>query len=161
MKDATTETDQIKISIVPFATQVRLDAATYKDEPWMRYDLTRQVGCDQWGNNCETMSKAKWTAAGQGCVADRDQRLRRHRWRESSTATRSAIPPTGARSRRSRPILPLTADWNALNAKVDAMTPVGNTNVTIGAVWGMATLSSAAPFSQARPPTDTAPERST
>ena len=51
MKDAAIETDQIRVSIVPFDTQVRI-ARSFKDEPWMRYGLTRQVNCrDEWKNN--------------------------------------------------------------------------------------------------------------
>ena len=51
-------------------------------------------------------------------------------------------------------ILPLTSDWTALEERIDDMTPVGNTNVTIGAVWGWATLSPGAPFTEAKPATE-------
>ena len=33
-----------------------------------------------------------------------------------------------------------------LNAKIDAMTPAGNTNVTIGLTWGFQVLSPNEPF---------------
>lgn len=147
MKEATTETDQIKISIVPFNTQVKLVAATYKDAPWIRFGMKRSCG---W--NCtETMDKAKWTAAGQGCITDRDK--------DYDTTDGEAVIDTNAKRYPAdwcdqsslATILPLTADWTALNNKVDSMTPVGNTNVTIGAVWGMATLSSALPLNEAKP----------
>ena len=49
------------------------------------------------------------------------------------------------------PILPLTSDWTALTNAINAMTPVGNTNVTIGATWGMATLTPGVPFTGGRP----------
>ena len=41
--------------------------------------------------------------------------------------------------------MPLSYDWTALNAKIDAMTPGGNTNQTIGLQWGFQSLT-AAPF---------------
>ena len=47
-------------------------------------------------------------------------------------------------------MMPLTNDWTALNAKIDAMTPTGNTNVTIGLAWGLQTLSPNAPFNAPR-----------
>lgn len=149
MKEATTETDQIKISIVPFATQVKLEAATYKDEPWLRFNLNRN--CDRWGNNCDTMSKAKWTAAGEGCVADRDQDYDTTDG-EVINSDPKRYPAFWCANTSLATILPLTANWDKLNAKVDSMTPVGNTNVTIGAAWGMATLSFALPFAEARQP---------
>ena len=34
----------------------------------------------------------------------------------------------------------LTYDWTALNAKVDAMVPAGNTNQAIGLAWGWQSL---------------------
>ncbi|MFY8151194.1 MAG: VWA domain-containing protein, partial [Hyphomicrobiales bacterium] len=49
------------------------------------------------------------------------------------------------------PILPLTSDWTALTNAINSMTPVGNTNVTIGANWGMATLTPGVPFTEAKP----------
>ena len=41
--------------------------------------------------------------------------------------------------------MPLSYDWTALNAKIDAMTPGGMTNQTIGLQWGFQSLT-AAPF---------------
>jgi Flp pilus assembly protein TadG len=51
-------------------------------------------------------------------------------------------------------LLPLTYDWNALNSKVDALQPVGNTNVTIGLTWAFHALTPSAPLSTALPPAD-------
>jgi Mg-chelatase subunit ChlD len=48
-------------------------------------------------------------------------------------------------------MMPLSEDWTALNSKVDAMTPTGNTNVTIGLAMGFQLLSPNEPF-QAPPP---------
>ena len=43
-------------------------------------------------------------------------------------------------------MMPLSTNWTALNAKIDAMTPNGNTNVTIGMQMAWQTLTPAAPF---------------
>ena len=43
-------------------------------------------------------------------------------------------------------MMALSTDWTALNAKIDAMTPTGNTNVTIGMQMAWQTLTPAAPF---------------
>ncbi len=43
-------------------------------------------------------------------------------------------------------MMTLGTDWTALHSKIDAMTPTGTTNVTIGLQMGWQTLTPAAPF---------------
>lgn len=146
MKDAATEPDQIKISIVPFSTRVLLETSN-KNASWLRWTQT-QTTCNRWNCTTTTISKSSW----EGCVADRDQSYDVSDGDGGGTnATKYPAdfcdqysPSTQAK------ILPLTSDWTALTNRVNAMTPVGATNVTIGAIWGMATLSSAAPFTEAQ-----------
>jgi hypothetical protein len=52
-------------------------------------------------------------------------------------------------------MMSLSYDWTALNSKIDAMQPSGNTNTTIGLAWGWQTLSNVGPFNNAAP---TAPD---
>jgi von Willebrand factor type A domain len=42
--------------------------------------------------------------------------------------------------------MPMSYDWTALNAKIDAMTPAGNTNQAIGLAWGWQLLTQTAPL---------------
>jgi hypothetical protein len=51
-------------------------------------------------------------------------------------------------------MIPLSTDWTTLHSKVDAMTPAGNTNVTIGMAWAWQTLSPVAPMNAPEPATD-------
>lgn len=51
-------------------------------------------------------------------------------------------------------MMPLSEDWTALNAKIDQMTPTGNTNVTIGLAWGFQLISPVAPFNAPAPAND-------
>jgi Flp pilus assembly protein TadG len=149
MKDATTETDQIKISVVPFATQVKI-GTLFKDEPWLRWDQAKTTcTTDRWGNRTCTavpISKATWT----GCVSDRDK-PNDVKDNEPVQANATLYPADFCAQSTLAPILPLTADWEALKTAINGMTPVGNTNVTIGANWGMATLTPGVPFTGARP----------
>lgn len=149
MKDASLDPDQIKISIVPFNTQVRIDRGL-KDEQWIRYGMTRKINCNSSGKNCttETLTKSVW-AQSHGCIADRDQNYDVTD-AGSYAASAQQYPATWCSQTSLAEILPLTSNWATLNARVDTMTPVGNTNVTIGAVWGWATLSPPAPFMEAK-----------
>ncbi|PTM41421.1 pilus assembly protein [Bosea sp. 124] len=148
MKDATTETDQIKVSIVPFATQVKI-ATSFKNEAWLRFDQTKTTCTTNKGKQtCTTTAITKSTWAG--CVSDRDQ-PNDVKDNESVLAYATLYPADFCAQSTLAPILPLTADWAALKTAINGMTPVGNTNVTIGATWGMATLTPGVPFTQARP----------
>jgi hypothetical protein len=44
-------------------------------------------------------------------------------------------------------LLPLTDDWQALHDKITSMTPVGNTNTTIGLAWAWQALTAGEPMS--------------
>ncbi|MET3890635.1 Flp pilus assembly protein TadG [Bosea sp. OAE506] len=143
MKDASTATDQIRISVVPFATQVRLPTS-YKDAPWLRYDQTRTIGSGR-SRTTETITKATW----QGCISDRDKPNDVSDANAVAGVNATLYPADFCAQSTLTPMRPLTSDWTALESTVNAMTPVGNTNVTIGAAWGMASLSQGAPLPEA------------
>src|SRR5882757_5834891 len=79
-----------------------------------------------------------------GCVTDRGQD-----YDTTNTAPSASIQATlfPAEQYHDCPVelMPLSYDWTALNTKIDAMTPGGNTNQTIGLQWGFQSLT-AAPF---------------
>lgn len=181
MKDAAITPDQIRVSIVPFNTQVRL-ARSLKDESWLRYGVTRSVTCDKGMKNCQyynpiggysvgvsdttnlvctnsgrnctdTLTKAAWATTSQGCVVDRDQNYDTTDGGSYSASTQQ-YPAFWCLQSSLAEVMPLSSDWTALAARIDTMTPTGNTNVTIGAVWGWATLTQSAPFTEAKPATE-------
>lgn len=127
-----TRPDAVRIGIVPFDTQVRI-GTTYKNESWLTYSGS--------GTNASS-----WT----GCVIDRDQS---HDVADTTPTT--AVPATLFPARNCTKttlaaIMPLTTDWTALKTRIDAMQPTGNTNVTIGLVWGLHMLTQSQPLTQAR-----------
>lgn len=134
MKQASQEKDQIRIAIVPFATQVRIDKGN-KEAEWLRFGVK------------PTVSKPDW----QGCITDRDAP------NDVSDAGAGSDPATRYPAVQCKPgeaglatIAPLTDNWDRLKAVVNAMTPGGNTNIPIGVSWGMAALSPGAPFTGAK-----------
>lgn len=158
MQNATQETDQIRISIVPFATQVRIDRS-FQNEQWMRYGATRQTNCKnvfnwstgKYETQCttETMTKSIWAQSTEGCIQDRDKNYDTTD-DYSFASIAQQYPAYWCAVSSLAQVMPLTSNWSALNARIDAMTPTGNTNVTIGAVWGWATLSPNAPFTEGK-----------
>ena len=118
---------QVKVAIVPFDVNVRVPTS-YKTASWFK---------TEWWVN--------WF--WQGCLTDRDQNY------DVSDATVTSAAATKYRpalcsSDNLLAIQPLTTNFTTLYGKVDAMTPSGNTNITIGVSWGQTVLSSQAPYSE-------------
>jgi Flp pilus assembly protein TadG len=80
-----------------------------------------------------------------GCVTDRDQN-----YDIQSTAPVTSNPSTlfVAEQYNACPVqlMPLSYDWTALKAKIDTMTPNGNTNQAIGLAWGWLSLNQTSPL---------------
>jgi Flp pilus assembly protein TadG len=140
LKKAAGSPGDVKVAIIPFDTTVNI-GTSYKDQPWF------DVSCSALGSppGC---NNSNWKNYWEGCVRDRTYPNDTTDAVPSSADTRFPIYDCGSLTK----ILPLTSDWTALNAKVDAMIPNGNTNVTIGLAWGWHALTSNAPLSEAAAP---------
>lgn len=152
MKDATQQTDQIRISIVPFSTRVILDTSL-KNSSWLRWDQQQTTCSNYWPYSCTTttISKSNW----QGCVTDRDKSY--DVADDTPSGSNAMMYPADfcdmySPSSQAK-VLGLTSNWTTLNNQINSMQPTGATNITIGAVWGMATLSPSDPFTEAKPAT--------
>src|SRR5262245_25326505 len=90
-----------------------------------------------------------WT----GCLTDRDQD-----YDISNTAPSAAIQATQFVAHQytncSVTMMSLSYDWTALAAKIDSLTPNGNTNVTIGLALAFQTLTVSSPFNAQTPSAD-------
>jgi len=156
LKSAAHKPEDVYVSIVPFSKDVNFGPANY-NQTWLRWDLWDAVNgtCSDTRyhsqSNCVSHSKV-WTPANHntwnGCVTDRDQNYDTTNAAPVSGAT---LYPAEQYSSCSVPLVQLSNDWTALNAKVDAMQPVGNTNQAIGLQVGWQTLT-ASPFTV--PPVD-------
>src|SRR3954452_22207735 len=119
----------IKVSIVPFDTNVRLDANAYRYASWLRFD--------------HPTDRANW----KGYVADRDQPYDTGALAASAAA--SLYPASTSSDTDLARVLPLTSvrtGYDALKGRVAEMQPKGCTNITIGASWGLATLQNQDPM---------------
>ena len=156
LKNAAVNDGDVYISIVPFSKDVNVGSGNYQAS-WLRWDLWDAVNgsCskDWYNDQASCVSHGKtWTPDNHntwnGCVTDRDQNFDTTNDAPVAGAT---LYPAEQYSQCSVPLMGLTYDWTALNAKIDAMQPVGNTNQAIGLQMGWQTLT-AAPFTI--PPTD-------
>ncbi|MBN8936614.1 MAG: VWA domain-containing protein [Rhizobiales bacterium] len=161
LQNAAKKPDDIKVAIVPFSTDVNAGTenagASWID--WTEWEAANGTCSNDNYNSksrCERNGKT-WTpnahSTWNGCVYDRDQNND-----VTNAATVPGSPATLFRAHQasSCPVsmMPLSTDWTALNTKIDAMTPTGNTNVTIGLAWGFQALSPVEPFNAPAPETD-------
>jgi Flp pilus assembly protein TadG len=137
LKTAAKKTGDVKVAIIPFDVTVK-PGTSYKDEFWIDF-----------GQN--SISKNSW----EGCVQDRDKTNGINNNTKDTTPVdtddHTWFPAVQCGSLVT--MMPLTdvfeqAGFDALNGKVDAMTPAGNTNTTIGLVWGWHALTSNLPLTQ-------------
>jgi Flp pilus assembly protein TadG len=161
LKKAEKVPGDIKVSIVPFSVDVNVGTnnvdANWID--WSDWDAKNGTCSKSEYNNLNSCVSANgvWTpkphSVWNGCVMDRDQN---NDVLNAATAAGSPAVKYRAHQATACPtaMMPLSYDWTALNSKIDAMTPSGNTNVTIGLQVGWQTLSPVAPFNAPPPATD-------
>jgi Flp pilus assembly protein TadG len=125
----------IKVSIVPFDTSVRVDEAVYRNQSWLAFNDNASSAFDD--IRPRMASQGGWN----GCLADRNTGYDTNDRRAQTALPESLHPAIRCANTNLARIRPLTDDWNALTTTVNAMQPSGCTNVTIGARFGMATLS--------------------
>jgi Flp pilus assembly protein TadG len=160
LKNAEKTPGDVKISIIPFAVDVNVGTANVGAD-WIDWtDWEAKNGTCSNNNyhsksSCESHS-ATWTPADHstwnGCVNDRDQNND-----AMNTATSSGVSTKYRADQAtacSTSMMTLSNDWTALNSKVDAMTPTGNTNVTIGLQMAWQTISPVNPFNAPAPAPD-------
>jgi Flp pilus assembly protein TadG len=117
----------VKVAIVPFDVNVRIPTS-YKTASWFTVNWLLSLF---------------W----QGCVTDRTQP---YDVSDAAVTSSSSTKYPGAlcNSNSLQTIQPLTDNFTTLRSKVTAMTPAGNTNITIGLSWGLALLSNQVPFTE-------------
>jgi Flp pilus assembly protein TadG len=161
LQNAAKKPDDIKVGIVPFATDVNV-GTTNKNAAWIRWDEWQEVNgsCSRsqytTKTSCENANRT-WTPDSKndwnGCVWDRDQS-----YDVNNSAASVNLKPTlySAHQAANCPVsmMTLSSDWSALNTKIDTMNPTGNTNVTIGLQVAFQMLSQVAPFNAEAPKND-------
>lgn len=143
----------IQVSIVPFAVDVNVGTgnvgANWVDwTDWNNHNGT--CSRDKWHNSSDCLADGKvWTPANHstwnGCVNDRDQN---NDVLNTNPVAGSVATMYRAHQAAACPaaVMPLSSNWTTLNSRIDAMTPTGSTNVTIGLQMAWQTLSTGAPF---------------
>jgi Flp pilus assembly protein TadG len=151
LQNAAKNPGDVKVSLVPFNTMVKI-GTSYKTESWMRWNL-------------EEDKTKKTSGTWAGCVIDRDKT---GDYDVTDAAPNTSVPgslftpakttqPNGSSCNDLAQMMPLNYDWTTLTSRVNAMTPTGYTNVTIGLMWAWHSLSTAAPLTEGGVSTEEVP----
>jgi Flp pilus assembly protein TadG len=150
LQNAAVNNGDVYVSIIPFSKDVNAGPSNYSQSwidwtDWDEVNGTCSNNTYHTKTNCQSHGKT-WTPKNHntwnGCVTDRDQN---YDTMNTAPSTGSTKFPAEQYASCPVPVMGLSYDWTALNAKIDTMTPAGNTNQAIGLQWGWQSLT-AAPF---------------
>jgi Flp pilus assembly protein TadG len=147
LKKAAQADGDVYVSIIPFSKDVNAGASNYNATwiDWTDWDAANGT-CSKSGytskSSCQSHS-GTWTPKNHntwnGCVTDRDQNYDTM----NTSPTAGAKFPAEQYSSCPVELMGLSYDWTTLNAKIDAMSPAGNTNQAIGLAWAWQSLTNA------------------
>lgn len=153
LKASAKKQGDVKVSIIPFNTDVNVGTANVLATwlKWGDWDDANQT-CSGGGKGkkkqvCVPKLHTAWT----GCVMDRDQNNDVRDTTPTLLQDSTKFPAKQCEGGLTQ-LMPLSYDWTALNNKIDAMQPDGNTNVTIGLAWAWHSLTSSLPLTEAAAP---------
>jgi Flp pilus assembly protein TadG len=141
----------VYVSIIPFSKDVNVGPANY-EAPWIDWTEWDQKNGTCSKSTYKTKSTCNsnggiWTPkphnTWNGCVTDRNQN---YDTLNSAPIAGGTLFPAEQYSYCPTPLMPLSYDWTALHGKVDALAPAGNTNQSIGLVWGWQSLTGGPPL---------------
>jgi Flp pilus assembly protein TadG len=147
LRNAAVNDGDVYVSIIPFGKDVNAGASNYNATwiDWTDWDAANGTCSDSsYHSKSSCLSHGKvWTPKNHntwnGCVTDRDQN-----YDTLNTAPGvGALFPAEQYSSCPAQLMGLSYDWTALNNKIDAMVPAGNTNQAIGLAWGWQSLTAA------------------
>jgi Flp pilus assembly protein TadG len=138
---------ELAFAVVPFATQVRLPTS-YSTASWIDF----RTGQPNPIHNADT---ATW----DGCLMDRDKPFNTKKDRPTTGSKTEAYPAQNCRTSGLQIIQPLSTSLAATRAKIDSLTPAGNTNTIIGMAWGYNVLTPGNPLSDGAAPASRKPTR--
>ena len=138
LQNAAKNPNDVQVAIVPFTTDVNVGTGN-KHADWLKwsYSAPNQFGA----MTTVTVDPSSWS----GCVTDRDQNYDVQNAKPTGSVD-TQFPADNPLFGCPPQIVPLGNDWTALNNMIDQMKPLGETNLTMGLVWGWQALSSGNPL---------------
>lgn len=147
LQSAAKNPGDVQVAIIPFTTDVNVGASNLNSSliDWSNWSpngsIENGLDCSKKSSKCGSSNHSAWN----GCVMDRTQP-----YDTTNTTPVSGTVATEFPADQSAwcpvSMMPLSYDWTALNNKIDAMVANGDTNQTVGLVWGWQALTQGAPL---------------
>jgi Flp pilus assembly protein TadG/uncharacterized protein YegL len=166
LKKAAKQAGDVKISIIPFDTTVKI-GTIFKNDTWVDWTeafgtCNKTLSSPKTKTRCLAITGGAWTQDNNknnwnGCVIDRNQdNDTQDTTPDSTMATKFPATKECTGSGGLAQALPLTdiygSGYTTLSNKINAMQPNGNTNVTIGLEWAWHSLTSNLPWTEGSDP---------
>ena len=152
LQNAATHPGDIEVAIIPFTTDVNVGHSNVTG-PSLKWSYTALNG--SFGNTTTgtvTVSNSGWS----GCVTDRDQNYDVQNTGPNASDVTTLYPANNPWLGCPPEIMTLGHSWTPMNNLIDQMQPLGETNLTIGLVWGWQALTPGSPLNAPASSADTA-----
>jgi Flp pilus assembly protein TadG len=156
LKSSATTAADVYVSIIPFTRDVNIGSSNYSQSYIDWTDWNANNGTCAGGGSTQSSCSGTWTPASQstwnGCVTDRGTDAGPSSGAYDTNVLTPSISTSGTLFTAEQyaycpaQMIPLTNNWNALNAEVQTLSPNGNTNQTIGFVHGWMSLVGGGPY---------------
>ena len=162
LQNAAQNPGDVQVAIIPFTTDVNVGTNNL-NATWLKwsYSMTAtNTSCigglcmngSTWqyvgsGGGTLTESKTGWT----GCVSDRDQNYDAQITTPDPLTVATLFPANTPLFGCPAQMMPLGYNWAAMNTLIDSMVADGETNLTMGLVWGWQALTAGAPLNPPAP----------
>jgi Flp pilus assembly protein TadG len=142
LQNAATHPGDIEVAIIPFTTDVNVGHSNVNGTSlkWSYTALNGSFGSTT--TSTVTVSNSGWS----GCVADRDQNYDVQNTAPNASDVTTLYPADNPWLGCPPEIMPLGHSWTPMNNLIDQMQPLGETNLTIGLVWGWQALTPGSPL---------------
>lgn len=157
----------IKVGLVPFTTMVRVDPS-HSDADWLDLEESSSSGGSSgsggwsgwgwggWGGWGGSSGGGSSSSTWKGCIYDRVQPYDTNDTPPDTDDEDTLFPPDPDNGFSSSDcdmakVHELSNDFSSLRDNIDDMRAEGNTNITLGVVWGLHILSGSEPFTQGAP----------
>jgi Flp pilus assembly protein TadG len=149
LQNAAAHPGDIEVAIIPFTTDVNVGHSNVPGPSlkWSYIALNASNGT----TGTVTFSNSGWS----GCVTDRDQNYDVQNTPASASDAATQYPADNPAFGCPPEIMPLGHSWTPMNNLIDQMQPLGETNLTIGLVWGWQALTPGSPLNAPAASTDT------
>lgn len=149
--EAVNQNGSVKIGLVPYDMQVRLDADKHRHDDWLDFgqDAAARIKNDYARAIAEKIVET-FRTEWKGCVGDRSKPYDT----DDSFLTGNKVParPCAYAHTDASNIRGLSENFAALRNQIDDLEADGMTNIPIGMVWGMSLLSNNGPIKSAAEP---------